>query len=314
MLTQESALKNIINRLSWLEVYVKNTNIFRLFDINIISEDFFANFFSILYQNQFKNANLFEKNISSIDIVCDNLNISMQVTSDSSSTKIDKTIKGFEAKQYYNKYKTLKFVFLQPKKAYKKSFKSDKFNIELADFSNIYLDIKKSDLDSLLKLEDYVQKSINSKQPENFMSNLSIATEDIKDILDFLHEKEVIQNIELISKENYKEYPGLKEKNNINKLSEDYFENAVLADMPAFKVFESFLKNPRNTIYCDKYYDITTDINNKLLFYQNHFTSFEEAIMNLYELITKKENIKRKKMVYFLLHYMYCNCDIGKSK
>ena len=311
MINQEKYKKEIIESLSWLEIYIKNINIIRLFDINIIAESFFADFLSILYNTEYINANLFEKNITSIDLINTKNLVAIQVSSDNSLNKVKETLKKFEAKKYYEKYKTLKFLFLKDKKKYNVKTNGN-YKIEFLDIKDLCKYVDKIDIDTLKKLKTYIKESLHKQSDNKLLENINISTEDIKDIINFLFDNKIINN-ENDSRCNYSEYPGLKEKNTLNNISENYFNNAIVPDMSKFAILEKFLKDPRNTEYCEKYYNIATEIRNKLLVYSGDY-SLEQALTTLYDIITRTENLKTKRLVYFILHYMYCQCDIGRNK
>lgn len=316
MLTKENLAKDIIFRLSCLETYIKNINAIGLFDANLIAEDFFANFLSILHNSSFLNANLFEKNYTSIDLINDNAKIAVQVTSENSSTKIKETVAKFIEKEYYKKYINLRMLLLQSKKNYTKEFDTQSlFSLEIWDFENLFNEIRKNDVDLLKRLYECVEKNINISEliKSNFASGINLCTEDIKNIIDVFckYKKEI--NIELDSRTNYNEYPGITDKNKINNLSEEYYKHFISPNLSSFQLLDDFLKNPRNDEYLEKYYDVATDIKGKLLVYKSKYNNFEEAINLIYDIVTEKESIKNKRIVYLLLQYMYCQCDIGKN-
>lgn len=317
MLAQEQYTKNIIEKLSLLELYVRNSNLIRLLDTNIVAENFFANLFSILFESEYINANLFSKNIASIDIVDNSNFIAVQVTSDTSSTKIKDTIDTFEKNEYYKQYKILKFLFLKPKKKSKKDYTGKPYNIEFIDIQDICKQVEQisTDIDKLKAINHLVNESVSIQTEKDLFSSLVISTEDIKDILDILEANDILSTSNKGGLENnFKEYPGLKQKNSINNIKDSYFDNAILPNIPSFYTIETFLKNPRNIDYCDKYYNVATEIKNKLLTLEDKYSSFDEAISVLYDIISQKVNIKRKNMIWLILHYMYCQCDIGRSK
>lgn len=312
MLTKESYLKDIIGILSLLEFQVKNLNEINLYDINLLSEDFFAGFFTILFSEKYENINLFEKNATSIDLVCEESKIVVQVTSDVSSTKIKKTITSFIEKKYYEKYEKLVMFFLQPMKNYQTEFDTQNlFELELKDFSSVAEIMRKTDVDILEKLLEYTKKNIYTHLEKEYQIT-SLYIEDIKEIIDVLHSQKNTVVEELITNNNWDSFPGIKQKNKINNLDEDYFNSAITRDIQNFVKFDEFLSNPRNTEYYDKYDDVATDLRNKFLAMKAHNHAFEQAIINTTDFIIKTDkNIKNKKLVYQLLHYMYCNCDIG---
>ena len=107
------------------------------------------------------------------------------------------------------------------------------------------------------------------------------------------------------------------EKNKINGLSDEYFQQLVVNDsMPHFSRIEDFLKNPRNRQFADLYHDAADDLKEKILVNRAKFKVFDEVFAFLSEQVqNSKEKLRyKRRMVRVLLHYMYCNCDIGSKQ
>ncbi len=106
------------------------------------------------------------------------------------------------------------------------------------------------------------------------------------------------------------------EKNLINGLSENYYRQIIVADsMPHFEKVETFLKNPRNKDLAGLYHDSADELKQKILVHRADFASFDNIFGFLYEEIQRDRATLRgkRRMISILLHYMYCNCDIGSK-
>jgi hypothetical protein len=106
------------------------------------------------------------------------------------------------------------------------------------------------------------------------------------------------------------------EKNTINGLSETYYREIIVADsMPHFDKVESFLKNPRNANLKALYHDAADELKQKILVNRERFPAFDNVFAFLYEEIQKERSALKgkRRMISVLLHYMYCNCDIGSK-
>ena len=116
------------------------------------------------------------------------------------------------------------------------------------------------------------------------------------------------------SKKDFK-HPGISEKNKINNLSCDYYDEIISYSVQYFSEIQGFLENPRNTVFYEKYHSTADEIKSKLIQYRDNFNSFDEVLNHLYDLIIDgNQSLKhRKRLAYIFLHYMYCNCDIGKN-
>lgn len=109
----------------------------------------------------------------------------------------------------------------------------------------------------------------------------------------------------------------LPEKNKLNGLSEEYFENEMEKDFSDFLKIQSFLSEPINSEIRNWYYDAVSELSRKITMYRDRFGNFENVIgyINDYVLQQNQTSLKgNKRLVIKLLHYMYCNCDIGKKK
>lgn len=105
-------------------------------------------------------------------------------------------------------------------------------------------------------------------------------------------------------------------KNRINGLSEDYYQEIIIADsMPHFEKVDRFLKNPRNAPLAALYHDAADELKQKILVNRAHFESFDKVFAFLYEEIQKERAALhgKRRMISILLHYMYFNCDIGSK-
>lgn len=109
----------------------------------------------------------------------------------------------------------------------------------------------------------------------------------------------------------------ISQKNEINGLSRDFYDQVIVdTSMPHFENVEQFLTNPRNAQFADLYHDIADELKAKILAKRSHFTTFDDVFAFLYEKIQEqREALKfKRRLVSILLHYMYCNCDIGSKQ
>lgn len=108
----------------------------------------------------------------------------------------------------------------------------------------------------------------------------------------------------------------IQEKNIINDVSDEYYNQVIVgSSMPHFERVNQFLQNPRNSEYADLYHDAADELKQKIIIKRNEFKSFDDVFMFLREGVQKKkEALKgKKRLITILLHYMYCNCDIGSK-
>jgi hypothetical protein len=106
------------------------------------------------------------------------------------------------------------------------------------------------------------------------------------------------------------------QKNKTNGLTANYFQEIIVNDsMPYFNRIDDFLKNPRNKDFSALYHDAADELKAKILVSRSKFDSFDSVFAFLYEEIQGKRATLRgkRRLVSILLHYMYCNCDIGSK-
>ena len=122
-----------------------------------------------------------------------------------------------------------------------------------------------------------------------------------------------------LKKGNLSEIPksrNIEKKNDVNKLSKDYFNYAIKKSLTYFSQIKEFLENPINENCLNGYQNTIGDINEEIIIHRDDYNQFEELINHLYKLILNNapdlEN--KRSLIRLFLHYMYYNCDIGKSE
>lgn len=155
--------------------------------------------------------------------------------------------------------------------------------------------------------------TINNNFNYNYSNPIIFYEEDIKEVI-----KHFSANIDCIEERfnDLKKIP-LDTKNEINNLSEEYFECIIEYDFQHFNKIDNFLKKPINGSYLNMYMNTIRELNRKIITHRSKFEKFEEIIDILYNHIT--ENYSQdfgfeRNMVYIFLHYMYCRCHIGKKE
>jgi len=111
-------------------------------------------------------------------------------------------------------------------------------------------------------------------------------------------------------------YIDKKEKNNKNKLSEEYFNEFIKGEsLMDFDKIEKFLYNPLNQALKDYYFDTAYELNQLISLKRDEFDLFEEIFVFIYKLICDGSTPLKgsKKHVMVFLHYMYYECLIGKK-
>ncbi len=105
----------------------------------------------------------------------------------------------------------------------------------------------------------------------------------------------------------------IENKNILNALSKEYFDNVIKKNLIYFEQIRKFLMDSINSEYLDKYENTIDDINAKIIVHRKDFEKFEMILEFLYD-FTIDNNLElksKRRLVRLFLHYMYYNCDIG---
>ena len=135
---------------------------------------------------------------------------------------------------------------------------------------------------------------------------------DLRDVIIFLH-KQIKENKKVVAQAGF-EYPGLDKKNELNKLSKNYFEDVIKKSLEDFDKIRQFLSDSINQDIEEIYADAASELNAKIALKREQFYEFEQVLETCYDnMVRDNADILKgkKKLVRTLLHYMYCNCDIG---
>ena len=162
-MTNRTKFEYIKEKLIHIHSRVTIDSAFKLYDINITSEDMFMHIMNDVYGLELINANKIKDNFPAVDLIDEKNRIMVQVTSSISTTKINKTLKGIEKfrdddrlKKYAN-YR-LKFLYIiEDRKDFTDNFKS-KNNLTDENFLDI-TDILK-DIQGKLDIEAKVYETL----------------------------------------------------------------------------------------------------------------------------------------------------------
>lgn len=135
---------------------------------------------------------------------------------------------------------------------------------------------------------------------------------DLREVILFLYDQ--LKSELPTSSANGFEYPGLERKNELNNLSQKYFDSVISESMNDFDKIRQFLTNPINKDISDIYHDAASELNAKIVLRRDQYYEFEQVLEACYDIMVNNNATLlrgKKQLVRKLLHYMYCNCDIG---
>lgn len=145
-----------------------------------------------------------------------------------------------------------------------------------------------------------------------FQAPLRIYSQDIADVIETFH----VQKDSLLSQFDFS-YTKLEEKNQLNKLSPEYFQYLRENSGKYFSQIQTFLGKPQNKRHETMYYAIADEIKSKITATRSSYVNFDDVLVFLYDSILKQypalTQDGRSRFVSVFLHYMYCNCDIGQK-
>ena len=150
-----------------------------------------------------------------------------------------------------------------------------------------------------------------------FLAPLRFYEKDLRDVIVVFAEqskaisteaKSYITTFTVIDKE---------KKNKLNNLNREYFEFLKSHSLQYFEEIEKFLRDPKNETHTRMYSNTISDLQSKIILNRDRFTDFMHLIEHLVDYIVSNNEDKLKdlrKIVRVFIHFMYFNCDIGKTE
>ena len=198
MMNREIYIKNVTDSLSLLSTQVSLRNSINLYDINILSEDFYSGLLNIIFDKNLINVNTIEKNAAGIDLIDNENKFSVQVTSDNSSEKIKHTIEEFIENKSYLKYDKLLILILTSKKQYRTVFDTKGFftfgKDDIWDVKDLISKIRTFSIDKLKKINDFINIELNEKYEKTICTEAG-EVETIIDLIEFISSNKKVSPI-----------------------------------------------------------------------------------------------------------------------
>jgi hypothetical protein len=152
---------------------------------------------------------------------------------------------------------------------------------------------------------------------DKLRSPILFVPEDLRDVIVALHaHREAIPSA-FDSEHDFRDYPGLPKKNEINGLTPAYDAYIRENSMPHFHAVEQFLKNPRNETLKEQYHAVANELKGQLIVHRERFHTFDDALETVYNIIHERcpeiQSAPRRRLLKVIVHYMYVNCEIGQK-
>ena len=159
---------------------------------------------------------------------------------------------------------------------------------------------------------DIVKKS----NIEKFASPLRVTPQDMKELIEGFNRCRTQIGQKITEEIDKKEFIKKQLKNKLNKLGKEYFEYMKQDSLPYFNKIDIFLKDPKNKLLKEIYLNISDEIKSKFTIRRDDYDKFEEIFEVLYNLIVDAcpELSLNRRLINVFLHYMYWNCNIGRTK
>ena len=152
---------------------------------------------------------------------------------------------------------------------------------------------------------------------DKLRSPILFTPDDLRDVIIALFEHRQGLPEAFDSEHDFRDYPGIAEKNTINSLSADYFDYIREDSMMHFTAIEDFLKNPRNRSIKEQYHAVADELKGQIIIHRDRFITFDEALEHIFHLIPERSPgvaaASHRPLLKIVIHYMYVNCDIGRK-
>lgn len=318
---RKQLIDRIVDNIEFQSGSTKKQNVIGLLDNNRLAQDFYCGFFKLLcnYDQLIDLDKLNDKtNYSAIDLGDVSARVAIQITADSSSTKIKDTLKKFKEAELFNDYDRLIILIIGKKEGYTTTFPTNcsltfDHTKDVWDDDTICRMVDQLDEQKLQELDEFLELKLSDYK---YMDHLSY--EDIGECIGYI--KQGIDGWLIGSINEARTLPPTRDnkyierKNSKNNISDDFFSRNIKGHMKHHALIDEFLRDPVNkgNGKLNDYYLTTQSIQD---FYDKNraeYDGFEEMFGRVFEQI--KNDYSRTtgtEKVKILLHNMYYSCDIG---
>jgi hypothetical protein len=178
-----------------------------------------------------------------------------------------------------------------------------------------------TDITNILICEEKIQMLlakypdvVRSAQLNKLLLPFEYDEADLKDVILLMNDQ--FKDKKYTKPKNTFKFPGLLKKNELNVLGKEYFDAVVQKSIDDFDRIRKFLQDPINEKIASIYEDAASELNAKIALNREQYYEFEKILEACYDMMVKNNEqiLKGKKLlVRTMLHYMYCNCDLGRK-
>lgn len=108
----------------------------------------------------------------------------------------------------------------------------------------------------------------------------------------------------------------LEEKNQLNGVDQDFFDDIIKEYYAEFFLFDDFFKNPSNKEFKEKYKCILTELKGRIYSDLCRGIKLQDILPALFDYAKINHRVlfqKNGHLLNVLAYYMYTRCDIGKK-
>jgi hypothetical protein len=171
MNNRELKIKLISEQLAGLEIQVRNLNAQNLCDLNSISENSICGILNLTFGYKLINLNPEKSNYAGIDLADSRNRISVQVTSDKSKKKIQKTLNTFSQNQLDKKYdRLIIFILGEKQKQYRNLNIPVNLDFDISDdifdFKKVLKFISSLPIEKIEKINKFLEAELKPQKPK----------------------------------------------------------------------------------------------------------------------------------------------------
>ena len=171
------------------------------------------------------------------------------------------------------------------------------------------------DIERELLLHPHIVKKVGL---DKLKAPIQFTPDDIRDVILALHSHRQSLPVVFDSEHDFRDYPGLPRKNQINLLTDAYDAYIRENSMKYFATIEQFLKNPRNESLKEQYHAVADEFKGQLIVHRDRFSNFDQAIEDVCNLVHDRspelQPAPHRRLLKTMIHYMYVNCEIGQKE
>lgn len=106
-------------------------------------------------------------------------------------------------------------------------------------------------------------------------------------------------------------------KNELNRVSDDYYNTVIVRHEPYFRRIQDFLRTPINSEIVEQYYQIVDEIRAKIAISRDEHERFEYFLSTFADVAVMNQTDGRsqnRRTLNILMSFMYISCDIGRKQ